>query len=135
MIVVRSVKSVDLLVQNVVAVQIQCWNCSQESICFSDGKFSDTRNSETGAEEYTILASNAFGLPHRFPVWQSAAACQGESLKPLEKFTIWRNRRHEENDFICCRNICRKCGRCNCNVHFTGEQKISEGERKWQVLI
>ena len=25
-----------------------------------------------------------------------AAACQGESLKPLEKFTIWRNRRHEE---------------------------------------
>lgn len=64
-----------------------------------------------------------------------AAACQGESLKPLEKFTIWRNRRHEENDFICCRNICRKCGRCNCNVHFTGEQKISEGERKWQVLI
>ena len=59
-----------------------------------------------------------------------AAACQGESLKPLEKFTIWRNRRHEENDFICCRNICRKCGRCNCNVHFTGEQKISEGERK-----
>lgn len=64
-----------------------------------------------------------------------AAACQGESLKPLEKFIIWRNRRHEENDFICCRNICRKCGRCNCNVHFTGEQKISEGERKWQVLI
>ena len=25
-----------------------------------------------------------FGLPHRFPVWQSAAACQGESLKPSE---------------------------------------------------
>jgi len=23
-------------------------------------------------------------LPHRFPVWQSAAACQGESLKPSE---------------------------------------------------
>lgn len=74
----------DLLVQNVVAVQIQCWNCSQESICFSDGKFSDTRNSETGAEEYTILASNAFGLPYRFSLSVSpTAACQGESLKPL----------------------------------------------------
>lgn len=36
------------------------------------------------SEEYTIPASNAFGLPHRFPVWQSAAACQGESLKPSE---------------------------------------------------
>ena len=23
-------------------------------------------------------------MPHRFPVWQSAAACQGESLKPSE---------------------------------------------------
>lgn len=135
MIAGRSAKNVDLLVQNVVVVQIQCWNYSQESICFSEGKFFGTRSNETGAEEYTIPASNAFGLPHRFPVWQFAAACQGESLKPLEKFTIWRNRRHEENDFICCRNICRKCARCNCNVHFTGEQKISEGERKWQVLI
>lgn len=135
MIVVRSAKNVDLFAQNVGAVRIQCWNYSQESICFSGSKCSDTRSNEAGAEEYTIPASNAFGLPHRFPVWQSAAACQGESLKPLEKFTIWRNRRHEENDFICCRNICRKCGRCNCNVHFTGEQKISEGERKWQVLI
>lgn len=135
MIAGRSAKNVDLLVQNVVVVQTQCWNYSQESICFSEGKFFGTRSNETGAEEYTIPASNAFGLPHRFPAWQSAAACQGESLKPLEKFTIWRNRRHEENDFICCRNICRKCGRCNCNVHFTGEQKISEGERKWQVLI
>ena len=84
MIAVRSVKSVDLLVQNVVAVQIQCWNYSQESICFSDGKFSDTRNSETGAEEYTIPASNAFGLPYRFSLSVSpTAACQGESLKPL----------------------------------------------------
>ena len=116
MIAGRSAKNVDLLVQNVVVVQIQCWNYSQESICFSEGKFFGTRSNETGAEQYTI-------------------PCQGESLKPLEKFTIWRNRRHEENDFICCRNICRKCGRCNCNVHFTGEQKISEGERKWQVLI
>ena len=64
-------------VQNVVVVQIQCWNYSQESICFSEGKFFGTRSNETGAEEYTIPASNAFGLPHRFPVWQSAAACQG----------------------------------------------------------
>ena len=103
---------------------------------FSDGKFSDTRNSETGAEEYTIPASNAFGLPHRFPVCQSSGSLSGRIPETLrKKFTIWRNRRHEENDFICCRNICRKCGRCNCNVHFTGEQKISEGERKWQVLI
>lgn len=39
---------------------------------------------EKVSEEYTIPASNAFGLPHRFPVWQSAAACQGESLKPSE---------------------------------------------------
>lgn len=131
MIVVRSAKNVDLLVQNVVAVQIQCWNYSQESICFSDGKVSDTRNSETGAEEYTIPASNAFGLPYSFLSVSPAAACQGESLKPLEKFTIWRNRRHEENDFICCRNICRKCSGCNCNVHFTGEQKVSGGKRKW----
>ena len=57
MIVVRRAKNVDLLAQNVVAVRIQCWNYSQESICFSDGKFSATRNSETGAEEYTIPAS------------------------------------------------------------------------------
>ena len=60
-----------------------------------------------------------------------SAACQGESLKPLEKITIWRNRRDEENDFIYCRNICRKCSGCNCNVHFTGEQKVSGGNRKW----
>ena len=85
MIVVRSVKSVDLLVQNVVAVQIQCWNYSQESICFSDGKFSDTRNSETGAEEYTILASNAFGLPHRFPVCQSSGSLSGRIPETLRK--------------------------------------------------
>ena len=56
----------------------------KKAIVFSASKSSDTRNSETGAEEYTIPASNAFGLPHRFPVWQSAAACQGESLKPSE---------------------------------------------------
>ena len=84
MIAGRSAKNVDLLVQNVVVVQIQCWNYSQESICFSEGKFFGTRSNETGAEEYTIPASNALGLPHRFPVWQSAAACQGESLKPSE---------------------------------------------------
>ena len=66
------------------------------------------------------------------------AACQGESLKPLEKFTIWRNRRHEENDFICCRNIYRKCSWCNCNVYFTGEQKVNKGDgalRKRNVAI
>lgn len=62
-----------------------------------------------------------------------SAACQGESLKPLEKITVWRNRRHEENDFICCRNIYRKCSQCNCNVHFTGEQKVSGGERMVSV--
>ena len=84
MIVVRSAKNVDLFAQNVGAVRIQCWNYSQESICFSGSKCSDTRSNEAGAEEYTIPASNAFGLPHRFPVWQSAAACQGESLKPSE---------------------------------------------------
>ena len=84
MIVVRSAKNVDLFAQNVGAVRIQCWNYSQESICFSGSRCSDTRSNEAGAEEYTIPASNAFGLPHRFPVWQSAAACQGESLKPSE---------------------------------------------------
>ena len=56
----------------------------KKAIVFSASKSSDTRNSETDAEEYTIPASNALGLPHRFPVWQSAAACQGESLKPSE---------------------------------------------------
>ena len=56
----------------------------KRAIVFSASKSSDTRNGETGAEEYTIPASNAFGLPHRFPVWQSAAACQGASLKPSE---------------------------------------------------
>ena len=59
----------------------QCESC--QKYCPAS-KSSDTRNSETGAEEYTIPASNAFGLPHRFPAWQSAAACQGESLKPSE---------------------------------------------------
>lgn len=58
----------------------------KRAIVFSASKSSDTRNGETGAEEYTIPASNAFGLPHRFPIWQSAAACQGESLKPLKKW-------------------------------------------------
>lgn len=65
------------------------------------------------------------------------AACQGESLKPL-KIKRWRNRRYEENDFICCRNIYRKCSRCNCNVHFTGKQKVSKGDgavRKRNVAI
>ena len=81
---VRSAKNVDLLVQNVVVVQIQCWNYSQESICFSEGKFFGTWSNETGAEEYTIPASNAFGLPYRLSLSVSpTAACQGESLKPL----------------------------------------------------
>ncbi len=31
-------------------------------------------------------------MPHRFPVWQSAAACQGESLKPSE------NKKRESNN-------------------------------------
>ena len=128
MIVVRSAKNVDLLAQNVGAVRIQCWNYSQESICFSEGKFFGTRSNETGAEEYTIPASNAL---QGFQSVRLKAACQGESLKPLEKITIWRNRRDEENDFICCRNICRKCSGCNCNVHFTGGQKVSGGNRKW----
>ena len=64
----------------------------KKAIAFSASKSSDTRNSETGAEEYTIPASNAFGLPHRFPVWQSAAACQGEFLKPSE------NKKRESNN-------------------------------------
>ena len=74
----------DLLAQNVGAVRIQCWNYSQESICFSEGKFFGTRSNETGAEEYTIPASNAFGLPHSFLSVSPAAVCQGESLKPSE---------------------------------------------------
>ena len=45
---------------------------NKKASAFSASKSSDTRNSETGAEEYTIPASNAFGLPHRFPVRQSA---------------------------------------------------------------
>ena len=46
----------------------------KKAIAFSASKSSDTRNSETGAEEYTIPASNAFGLPHSFPVWQSGGS-------------------------------------------------------------
>ena len=46
---------------------------------------SDTRNSETGAEEYTILASNAFGLPHRFPVCQSSGSLSGRIPETLRK--------------------------------------------------
>lgn len=82
---VRRAKNVDLLAQNVVAVRIRCWNYSRESICFSDGKCSDTRNSETGAEEYTIPASNAFGLPHRFPVCQSYGSLSGRIPETLRQ--------------------------------------------------
>ena len=85
MIAGRSEKNVDLLVQNVVVVQIQCWNYSQESICFSEGKFFGTRSNETGAEEYTIPASNAFGLPHRFPVCQSSGSLSGRIPETLRK--------------------------------------------------
>ena len=85
MIAGRSAKNVDLLVQNVVVVQIQCWNYSQESICFSEGKFFGTRSNETGAEEYTIPASNAFGLPHRFPVCQSSGSLSGRIPETLRK--------------------------------------------------
>ena len=75
MIAGRSAKNVDLLVQNVVVVQIQCWNYSQESICFSEGKFFGTWSNETGAEEYTIPASNAF--------WGQKAGCW-DNPKPLK---------------------------------------------------
>ena len=85
MIAGRSAKNVDLLVQNVVVVQIQCWNYSQESICFSEGKFFGTRSNETGAEEYKIPASNAFGLPHRFPVCQSSGSLSGRIPETLRK--------------------------------------------------
>jgi hypothetical protein len=34
----------------------------KKAIVFSASKSSDTRNSETGAEEYTIPASNAFWI-------------------------------------------------------------------------
>ena len=85
MIAGSSAKNVDLLVQNVVVVQIQCWNYSQESICFSEGKFFGTRSNETGAEEYTIPASNAFGLPHRFPVCQSSGSLSGRIPETLRK--------------------------------------------------
>ena len=84
MIAGRSAKNVDLLVQNVVVVQIQCWNYSQESICFSEGKFFGTRSNETGAEEYTIPASNAFGLPYRFPVCQSSGSLSGRIPETLK---------------------------------------------------
>ena len=47
---------------------------NKKASAFSASKSSDTRNSETGAEEYTIPASNAFGLPHSFPVWQSGGS-------------------------------------------------------------
>ena len=76
----------DLLVQNVVVVQIQCWNYSQESICFSEGKFFDTWSNETGAEEYTIPASNAFGLPYRFPVCQSSGSLSGRIPETLRQY-------------------------------------------------
>ena len=85
MIAGRSAKNVDLLVQNVVVVQIQYWNYSQESICFSEGKFFGTRSNETGAEEYTIPASNAFGLPYRFPVCQSYGSLSGRIPETLRQ--------------------------------------------------
>ena len=57
----------------------------KKAIVFSASKSSDTRNGETGAEEYTIPASNAFGLPHTgFLSVSPVAVCQGESLKPSE---------------------------------------------------
>ena len=84
MIVIRSAKNVDLFAQNVGAVRIQCWNYSQESICFSGSNALIPGSNEAGAEEYTIPASNAFGLPYRLSLSVSpTAACQGESLKPL----------------------------------------------------
>lgn len=52
---------------------------------FSEGKFFGTRSNETGAEEYTIPASNAFGLPHRFPVCQSSGSLSGRIPETLRK--------------------------------------------------
>ena len=68
----------------------------KKASAFSASKSSDTRNSETGAEEYTIPASNAFGLPHRFPVCQSSGSLSGripETLRKIynmEKQETWR---------------------------------------------
>ena len=60
----------------------QCESC--QKYCPAS-KSSDTRNSETGAEEYTIPASNAFGLPHRFPVCQSGGSLSGRIPETLRK--------------------------------------------------
>ena len=56
----------------------------KKAIVFLASKSSDTRNSETGAEEYTIPASNAFGLPYPCGYGNPPAVCQGDSLKPSE---------------------------------------------------
>lgn len=82
---------------------VRCTNCEYlcetcgicelkelKSICFSASKSSDTRNSETGAEEYTIPASNAFGLPHRFSVCQSSGSLSGRIHETLRK---WKRRK------------------------------------------
>ena len=74
----------DLLVQNVVVVQIQCWNYSQESICFSEGKFFGTRSNETGCRRIHNTSKQRFGLHTGSLSVSPAAACQGESLKPSE---------------------------------------------------
>jgi hypothetical protein len=62
----------------------------KKAIVFSASKSSDTRNGETGAEEYTIPASNAFGLPHRFPVCQSGGSLSGRIPETLRK---WKRRK------------------------------------------
>ena len=65
----------------------QCESC--QKYCPAS-KSSDTRNSETGAEEYTIPASNAFGLPYRFPVCQSGGSLSGRIPETLRK---WKRRK------------------------------------------
>ena len=40
---------------------------------------------EKVSEEYTIPASNAFGLPHRFPVCQSSGSLSGRIPETLRK--------------------------------------------------
>ena len=58
----------------------------KKAIVFSASKSSDTQNRETGAEEYTIPASNAFGLPYRFPVCQSAGSLSGRIPETLRQY-------------------------------------------------
>lgn len=107
---------------NVVAVQIQCWNYRQESICFSDGKFSDTLEQRDGCRRIHNTSKQRLWIATQVPclsvLWQLV---RENPWNPYTIVKIWRNRRHEENDFIYCRNIYRKCSRCNRNVYFTGE--------------